>query len=177
MSKLAKIIRMEFRLTAANKLFIVLTILGPFLIAAVTMLPTALSGSRMGSPETRVAIAGPDQGLIDSIGPALAASKIRLVPAQDTIASLDAEVLAGAVDGYIVLPPDLTRADRLEYVSKSAGDPRMLGALQGAIGQAIVAQRLVKAGISPAEIASLAQPPAIEQRQLTRTGEKKSAGA
>jgi ABC-2 type transport system permease protein len=175
MSKLAKIIRMEFKLTAANKLFIVLTILGPFLIAAVTVLPGTLSGSRMGSPETRIAIAGPDQGLIDAIGPALAASKIRLVPAQDNIASLDAEVLAGAFEGYIVLPPDLIRAGRLEYVSKGAGDIRMLGVLRGVIGQAIVAQRLVKAGISAAEVASLTRPPAVEQRQLTRTGEKKSS--
>jgi ABC-2 type transport system permease protein len=176
MSKLSKIIRMEFRLTASNKLFIVLTILGPFLIAAVTVLPGTLanSGSRMGSPETRIAIAGPDQGFIDAISPALALSKIQLVPAQDTIASLDAEVLAGAFDGYIVLPPDLTRADRLEYVSKSAGDIRMLSVLQGVIGQAIVVERLVKAGISAVEVASLTQPPAVESRQLTRTGEKKS---
>ena len=177
MSKLAKIIRMEFRLTAANKLFIVLTILGPFLIAAVTVLPSTLanSGSRMGGLETRIALAGPDQGFIDAISPALAASKIRLVPAQDAIASLDAEVLAGAVDGYIVLPPDLTRAGRLEYVSKGPGDIRMLGVLQGVIGQAIVAQRLVNAGISAAQVASLTQPPALEARQLTRTGEKKSS--
>ena len=45
MSKLAKIIRMEFRLTVANQVFIVLTILGPFLIAAVTILPGLLSTS------------------------------------------------------------------------------------------------------------------------------------
>ena len=42
-SRLWQIIRMEFRLTAANKAFIVLTILGPFLIFAVTVLPTAIS--------------------------------------------------------------------------------------------------------------------------------------
>ena len=41
MGKLAKIIRMEFRLTVANRVFVILTIIGPFLIVAITILPSS----------------------------------------------------------------------------------------------------------------------------------------
>ena len=42
MSTLGHAIRHEFRMAAANKAFIVLTILGPFIILAVTVLPSLL---------------------------------------------------------------------------------------------------------------------------------------
>ena len=175
-SKLAKIIRMEFKLTAANKVFIVLTILGPFLIAAVTVLPTVLatSGSSLGSPEMRVAISGPDQAFIDSITPALRAARIRVVPAQGPPEFLSAQALSGAFDGYLVLPADLSQAASIELVTTSAADFRLVGTLQGVIGGAVVAQRLVKAGIPPSQVASMTQPPQIQTRQLTKSGEKKN---
>ena len=71
MSKLAKIIRMEFKLTVANKAFVILTILGPFLIAAVALLPKMLSSSRgaMGERIEYVALAGADPLLVLEIAP------------------------------------------------------------------------------------------------------------
>ena len=177
MSKLAKIIRMEFRLTVANKVFIVLTILGPFLIAAVTILPSLLtmSGGTMGSPATKIALLGADPRFVQEISPAFARSRIEISAVQGTPESLDSQVLAGAYDGYLAVPADLSDVTRLEYVSKNGADFRVVGVLQGVIGQAVVAQRLVKAGISVSQVASLTQSPAFETRQLTQSGEKKNS--
>ncbi|MGA2976576.1 MAG: ABC transporter permease, partial [Spirochaetia bacterium] len=58
---------------------------------------------------------------------------------------------------------------------KNTADFRVLGVLSGVIGQSIVSQRLVKAGIPAAEIASLTQAPAFDTRQLFKTGVKKSS--
>jgi ABC-2 type transport system permease protein len=176
MSKLTKIIRMEFRLTAANRLFIILTLLGPFLIAAVALLPSvlAMSGGAMGGPETRIALVGVDARFVEAISPAFAKSGMRFVTAEGSVESLDARVLAGAFDAYLVFPFDIGQATRLELVSRNAVDERATGMLQAVIGQAIVSQRLVKAGISPARVASLTQPPELRTRQLTSRGEKKS---
>ena len=71
MGKLAKIIRMEFRLTVANRVFIILTIIGPFLIAAITILPSVFSSSTgaMGSP-ARIALLGADPRFVQEISPA-----------------------------------------------------------------------------------------------------------
>jgi ABC-2 type transport system permease protein len=176
MSKLAKIIRMEFRLTAANKAFIVLTILGPFLIAAVTVLPTLLtmSGST-NTAETRIALAGADPSYVASVAPVFAASKIVVSASQESTAALDARVTDGSLDGYIVVPADLAGATHLEFVSKAAADFRTLGVLQGVIGQSIVTARLVKAGVAARDVAALTAPPVFDTRQLTSSGEKKSS--
>ena len=174
MSKLARIIRMEFKLTAANRLFIVLTMLGPFFIAGVALLPSVMSGSAMGGPETRIAIVGVATPFIEAMSGALAASRIRCVPAEGSTETLDADLLAGVFDAYLVLPPDIGRATLLELVSRNAVDERAAGMLRAVIGQVIVSQRLVSAGIAAAQVASLTRSPELHTRQLTGRGEKKS---
>jgi ABC-2 type transport system permease protein len=177
MGKLAKIIRMEFRLTVMSKVFVVLTIIGPFLIAAIAILPSLLStsGGAMGSAGTRIALLGADPRFVHEISPSLRPLKIEVSAIQGSSESLDAQVLAGVYDGYVELPADLSDATRLQYVSKDAADFRVMGVLQGVMGRAIVAQRLVKAGISSSRVSLLTQPPVFETRQLSRSGEKKKS--
>ena len=175
MSKLAKIIRMEFRLTVANKLFIFLTVLGPFLIAGVALLPGLLSTSAgaMGSPSTRIALLGADPAFVQALSPAFQQSKIEVHAVQGSPEAMDSQVQSGAYDGYIVLPSNLAAVTRLQYVSKDAADYRVVGALQAVIGTAIVAKRLVSAGVPASQVLPLTQSPVFETRQLTRSGEKK----
>ena len=175
-SKLWKIIRMEFRLTVANKAFIVLTILGPFLIAAVTVLPSVFSmkGGIGGSAELKVAVVNAGPEYIERLRMPLAQNGIRVFAAQGNTESLDAEVLAGSFDSYLVLPDDLLSATRVQYVSKNVADFRLMGILQGVIGQSIIAARLLQAGLPAETIASLTQPPLIDIRQLAKSGEKQN---
>jgi ABC-2 type transport system permease protein len=174
MGKLGEIIRMEFRLTVANKAFIVLTILGPFLIAAVAILPSLLSspGGAMGETTTKIALLGADPSFVRAIDPALRQSGIIISSVQGSTESLDAQVLAGAFDGYLALPADLSQTANLKYVSRNAIDFRVMGLLQSVIGRTIVASRLAKAGVPASQVASLTQLPSFENWQLSR-GEKK----
>src|SRR5271157_3170511 len=139
---------MEFRVTVANKVFIVMTILGPFLIAAVALLPGFLASSgAMGGPVTRVALVGADPRFVREIAPSFTRSRIEVSAVSGTAESVESQVRAGTYDGYVALPPDLSGVTRLEYISRNSADFRVMGALQGVIGQAVVAQRLVKAGV------------------------------
>lgn len=172
-SKLAKIVRMEYRLTTANRAFLVLTILGPFLIVGVMVLPALMTTGRasMGNPELDIAVVGADPQWLAGVSPALAGAGIRAVSLDADAAELDARVLAGDLAGYVVLPPDLASATRIEYVAKNVSDFRVSAALSGVIGQSVVALRLAKAGLPAAEIASLIRPPTVEARQLVKNGE------
>lgn len=174
MSKLARIIRMEFRLTAANKVFIVLTLLGPFFIAAIAILPSVLSRSTgaIGGPAVKIALAGADSQLIGEIAPILQQSNVEVLAVQDTAESLKKKLTAGVYDGYIIIPSDLNEATRLEYVSKAETDFRVSDALQNTIGQAIIARRLVGIGVSPSQVVALTQPPVFEMQELTPNGER-----
>jgi ABC-2 type transport system permease protein len=173
-TRLWKIIRMEFRLTAANRAFLILTILGPFLISAVTVLPSLMSrrGGLGGNVELNIAVANADPHFLGELRPPFAQNHIRLFEVQEDAPSLDAQVLAGRFDGYFILPQDLGTATRLVFVSRNVSDIRLIGVLQGVMGQAVVALRLVEAGVPPERIASLTRPPVIETRQVAASGEK-----
>lgn len=171
MGKLGKIIRMEFRLTVANKVFLVMTILGPFLIAAVTLLPGLLSaGGAMGGPVTRVALLGADPGFVREIAPSFTQFRVDVTAVNGTLESARSQVMSGRYDGYLALPADLSGVTRLEYVSRGSADFRVLGALQGVIGGAVVVQRLLKAGVPLSRTASLTQPPVFEVRRMDPGG-------
>jgi ABC-2 type transport system permease protein len=174
--KLGRIMRMEFRLTTANKAFIALTILGPFLIVAVTVLPTLLTTnpSGMGETETRVAVVNADPEFLVGIERELKPAGIRASALAGDVTELDARVLAGEYDGYIILPDDLAAATRIEYVSTNVSDIRATSVLASVIGQSVVALRLANAGLPVEQVASIIQPPAVETRKLQRSGEKES---
>jgi len=73
------------------------------------------------------------------------------------------------------MPADLSKVSQLTYVSRNAADFRVMGVLRSVMGQAIVAQRLVNAGISASQVASLTQSPPFETWQLMQGGEKKKS--
>ncbi len=174
--KLLKITRMEFKLTAANRAFIVLTILGPFLIIGMTVLPSLLSRSGgFGAQEVKIAVVNADPAFLQGIKPALEGAGIRVVDVQGDPAPLEEDVLAGKLDGYVILPADLAGATGLEYISKQAGDFRVMGTLQSVIGQTVVTMRLAKTGLSPAEIRDVVRQPEVRNRLLTTSGEKKDS--
>src|SRR5512136_1264990 len=79
MNKLWKVTAHEFRRTAANKAFVILTILGPFLITAMGVLPTLISTSG-GQRVIEIAALGTPEPLYREVAPALEVLKIRLVP-------------------------------------------------------------------------------------------------
>jgi len=173
-SKLGKIIRMEFRLTVANKVFVILTLIGPFLIAGVTLLPTLLAGSEgaMGSSPTRIAFLGADPGFVQQIAPTFQDAKIEVSAVQGSVAELDALVQAGKYDGYLLWPADLSDVSTVEYTTKTTADVRVMGLLQSVIERTVVVQRLVDAGIPASRIESLIETPTVTNQRLLKSGEK-----
>jgi ABC-2 type transport system permease protein len=164
---------MEFKLTAANRAFLIITIVGPFLIAAIAVLPGLLATSEsFGRSTTRIALAGVDEELFLEIKNQLSKSKIETVKANQTIDRLDELVLTKELDGYIHFPEDLNSITRLDYVSRSTSDYKLLMALEGVIGRAIISMRLVREGLDPDEVKTLTTPPGIEVKNIRKTGEK-----
>jgi ABC-2 type transport system permease protein len=173
-NRLWKIIRMEFRLTAVNKAFLIFTIVGPFLISGVTILPGLLSprGALGGNAELKIAIVNADPRFLEGVRAPLAQNRIRVLEGRGNAPSLDAEVLSGRFDGYLILPDDLAAATRLQYVSRNVSDLHTMSVLQGVLAQAIVSLRLIDAGVLPEKIPSLTRPPVVETRQVAATGNK-----
>jgi ABC-2 type transport system permease protein len=174
--KLFRIMRMEFRLTTANKTFIVLTILGPFLIVAVTVLPMllAMNPRALGQEEVKVAVVNAEPQFLVDLERDLKPAGIIASAMVGDVADLETRVRDGEYTGYIILPDDLAAATQIEYVTMNATDIRVTTTIEKVIGQAVVALRVAKAGLDPELVATIIQPPAFQPRKLPRTGEKES---
>jgi ABC-2 type transport system permease protein len=175
--KLGRIMGMEFRLTTANKAFIVLTILGPFLIVAVTVLPTLLAAPQAApmAVEPRVAVVNADPEFLQELEEDLLRFGIIASAYGRDTAGLDAQVIAGEYTGYIKLPDDLADATQLVFVTTGT-DTRISETLKYVIGLSVVEMRLKRDGhYDPEQLPKAIQLPAVERRPLPpRPGEEES---
>ncbi|MFW5777292.1 MAG: ABC transporter permease, partial [Spirochaetota bacterium] len=169
--KMLRVAGMEFRLTAANKAFVIITIVGPFLIVAMSILPSLLAMGGGGGDASRVALAG-DPELRAALEPAFSGAPVELVRAGDSEAALREALDTGTIDGYVVLPENAEEVETLRFVTAGGTNFQLVGTLEGIIGQVIVAQRLAGAGFDPAQVRSLTDPPRLEVRRVDGEGDQ-----
>ncbi len=171
MRKLWKVTVHEFKVIAANKTFLILTILGPFLLLAISVLPNLLA-RRSQLRDIEIRLTGVDIDFYGQIEMPLKNSGIIVSRGRESREKLDTLVLDGDLYGYIIFPEDLLTAQKLELVAKDITDSKILGTLSGVIGQEIIARRIIKEGFDPTKIEKLTKPPVIEASKLAKKGKK-----
>jgi ABC-2 type transport system permease protein len=169
MNKTQRVAQMEFRQTAMNRAFVIMTILGPFLILAIAGLPSLLASSQGVEEGTEVGIVVSDPQLRTAMEQALAGSPVEPRFAEETEAFRSA-VEAEELQGYLVVPSDLSE-DRMVYRSESGSDILVAQLLEQVVGEIVIGRRLAAAGLNPAEIRDMTARPQIDVRQLGASGE------
>ncbi len=164
MNRTLRIANMEFRLTAMNRAFVIMTILGPFLILAIAALPSLMAGSQEVAEGTTVGIVVQDEQLRSSIDQALSGTPVVARFAAGPEVFREA-VEAGDMEGFLVLPADL-EADRMVYRSESGTDILVAQFLEQAIGEIVIATRLAEAGLNPAEVRQMTARPSVDVRRI-----------
>ncbi len=165
---------MEFRLTVMSKLFVVLTVLGPFFITVLAILPGALSSSgafNNGALE-RIAVAGADSQCIDEISAPLREKGIIIAAVELSAEERNRALEDGEYDGYVLIPRDLQSTDPVEYIARGYLNFRVMGELENAIGNSIVSRRFRTAGVPDARSATIALRPSFEMWRLGKDGVK-----
>jgi ABC-2 type transport system permease protein len=166
MRKLFMVIKQEFRMTAANKVFIIITIIGPFLILAVSVLPGLFAGSSTSVPEdTTVAVVGVSSSEFSEISSALQQSRIKAVRKTDPESAKTA-VLEGRYKGMLTLPSDYVDANQYHYYSKTGTDIIVTETLQAVIGHMVITKRLAREGIDPSRVSALTARPQISVHKI-----------
>ncbi len=160
-AKLGTIIRQEFRMTAATKAFLAMTILGPFLIAAIAILPGLLA-QRQSQPsdDTRIGIVTGSDDVFARFEVSLAGTPVtpvRFTSERDGRDAID----SGAVQGSLILPDGFEGSDSLRYVSRTGTDMQIASILQATAGHIVTSTRIAEAGLDPEHIARLTQTPAV----------------
>ena len=171
MKKLLEIVKHEFKLTAANKTYLVMTILGPFLILAVTILPTIISMRTGGIKEgTRLGILSSNPAFTATLEQAFNTMGI-LTDTQGSLEDHREKVLNGENKGFLVVPGNYLEADSIPYYSTSGTNLIITEALQRVLRDIIVAERLSRQGLDPGEVRNLTRNTELDIQRISRTGE------
>ena len=172
MSKLWLVARMELRMAAMTRAFLVTTVTGPFLLVAVIALPQVLARN---AAEDVSSLAGRTVALAGA-GDLLPAIRAELEPLGLIVreageeAPLAGRVRAGDLDGYVVFPADVLGQDDLRYVSGDAVDLALRTSLEGAIGRVVVQRRLARAGLDADLVTRLTRQPRLQALVLDDDG-------
>lgn len=171
MEKLRKVLAHEFRMTAATKAFIILTILGPFLIIGMTVVP-ALVSQKTERRGIEIAVAGMPSRIFNAVGEPLRQLGINLQAGGQPIEELERKVREEDLYGYLIFPVDFLSGGTLELVTSEFPDYRIVEAMKGVIGQVVTDERIRQAGLDSARIRAMMRPVDIEAKQITRSGAK-----
>lgn len=165
MNKVLKIIKREFLTRVTSKGFIIGTVLGPFILAAMTLLPAFIAN--YSEPETQIIQVLDKSELFSNnltklFNDTLSNGSPRFVMiTADTAAyrsdpaPFHAALEKGEVDVLLSIPGDVLQSNRLNYLSQSVSDIDVIRTVQGRFNGALNKIRLEKAGLDPTRVDSL----------------------
>ncbi|QQS49258.1 MAG: ABC transporter permease [Acidobacteriota bacterium] len=184
MEKLKAIIKREYLTRVRSKGFIIGTIISPLLMMSFAVVPVLIS--RAGGPGTyRVTVLDQTGSteLFERINKLLEPEQARddkfilkreEVPDGADLDSLqralNQEIVGGNLDGYLVLPKDVTSLERIIYTTKNVGDFGSRSQIGDAISRAIVERRVTLAGLDTEEVRRLIRDVRLDLRNAR--GEK-----
>src|SRR6185295_2768049 len=185
-SRLWPVIRREYLERVRSKAFIIATVLGPLLTGALMIIPALVAG-KAGKP-LRLAVLDASGNLSAPVEAELAKRRRDDIPRfivepsgegtiEDRERALKDAVLAGRLDGYLLLPADAIATSHGSYFGKNVSNMIDLRMLQDAVSDTLVALRLSGAGLDPAKVKGLTKRLDLKTIRLTAGGEREDSGA
>jgi ABC-2 type transport system permease protein len=177
--------RREYAEGARSKWFIFMCVAGPVLFAGLIGI-AAWAQLRGGGRNARlVLIDETREALGGDVAVALEGGKlgerqrftVEVAPAGTDPAALAGRIDRGELDGYLVLPADVTRGGLVVYRGANAASNIDMEILEHSLRSAIVAARATALGLSRSQADALLAPVPFDARQATASGAEVSAGA
>jgi ABC-2 type transport system permease protein len=175
--KLSTILCREYLSRVKTRAFWISTLLVPLFVAAFAILPSFLITTTGG--RFTVAVVTADTALVTELRRILTVSEAhdtglvgkldvtirQLEPATDATAQrleLKREVVAKRLNAVVVLPAGILENGRAEYISTNVSAIRLIGRLEHAVGQAVVHERLLRAGFPAGKVDAITQPVTLQ---------------
>jgi ABC-2 type transport system permease protein len=171
--KLLKIIKREFLATAANKAFVVITLIGPFLILAISILPglAAASGNKSGSV---VALVGGNEEIRPALASALGGES-SVAPVADAEAAKSG-VLDGTYSAALVLEPGWVSPGSIPFYSKTGTDIMLYSKVSAVVDAVSRQTRAELSAVDPRILETVLNGPSLDLVKLGGDQEKRGSG-
>jgi ABC-2 type transport system permease protein len=166
MRKTVAVAKMMFRITAMNKAFVIITLIGPFLIGAVAVLPGLLTASGAGMPDqTEVGIVSTMEDFPRQLEAELQGSPV-VLREFNSVEEARAAAESRDIAGYLkaTAPPHETGS--YSYFSRTGTDITSAEALEQALGSLASRARLQEMGVDPAVLSALRNTPDLQMMKI-----------
>jgi ABC-2 type transport system permease protein len=185
-SKLWAVIRREYLERVRSKAFIIATILGPILMGGIMIVPVFVAGR--GGKLLRVAVLDTSGVLQTEIEEALREARrgdtprfdVQPLPGDGPAADREPElkeaVLAGRLDGYLLLSDDTVRTSRASYYGRTVSNRMDLDLMKWRIQEVVVSHRVANAGLDPGQVKDLTRNVDLRTIRLSEEGEREDRG-
>jgi ABC-2 type transport system permease protein len=166
--------KMMFRITAMNKAFVIITLIGPFLIGGVAVLPGLLTASGAGTPDRiEVGMVSSVPGFSGTLSGELERSPV-VIRQYDSRAAADEAVREKEISGYLLASAPPGESESYTYYSRTGTDVTAAEALEQALGTIATREKLEELGVDPAVLEILNDTPQVAMKKLG--GEEESTG-
>lgn len=155
-NKLVVVLNYEFRKIVKTKTFIIMTILGPFLLAAIILIPSLVSMNTVGKTGEKTVIGifaeqGADLNFVSSIEKAIQEEGLKIEKSFDKEA-IHKKTLAKDIIGYL----SFSGSD-VEYFTMKPGDFALNSILKKAISDYKIEERVKQMGLDFEQFKALSQ--------------------
>lgn len=206
MKKFRAVVKREYVQRVRSKMFIFATILAPLILVLFAIVPALIFSIRAGDPirigvvdETGGLYDRVNQAIqtelnesedVDESAPGAGTAQDQIPAATIHLEqiSLDGRspeqiktelierVRTNELDGYVILPQDLTQGQSAEFFGRNTGDVFTRGHLESAINQAVRDERLSQANIDAKTVRELSAAVEIKSYKISETGEERDRG-
>lgn len=159
-SKTLVILKYEFKKIAATKTFVITTILGPFLLAALMFLPALTSvdsTDRSGEAiNMGMYVSNPDNAYVKVNTDALQTVFSQMgwnMHVDTNLELIHEKAMKGELEGYVSI-----ESGKVSYYSKNTGDIYVTSVIENVVSEIQIAQRLTEKGLDVQEVKSLMAP-------------------
>ncbi len=175
------ILKTEFKHIVSKKSYIIMTILGPFIIAGIFFLQylsaSGYQAENVMDEERTIKITGVSEELYNSLKTTLQFMNMTLIKSELPLMELKSQVQDEEIDGVLSFPDieseeDLLSNFSIEYysVESSLFIQQVLGK---AIGEIIIRERLIAKNLDAQEIQTITKRPNITYKRISEEGEEK----
>ncbi len=184
------IIRREYLERVRSKAFIIFTILTPVLVAALVLLPSKLMMMKSGKAQS-IAVVSPDPAIATAIQQQLVqpsstgsdddmgAQKFTVTldgaPSEQLRTSLNDQVSAGKLDGYLWLTQDGIGKRTVTYATRNSSDLMGASIIQSALRAAFIRNALAEKGIAATDADSILSRVSLDTIRIEKGKETRSS--
>lgn len=191
MSKTLIVMKREFLEFVQGKTFIIMTLLGPLLIAGFIALEVFILTRGGGGEYTMVIIDQSPEKLSANVEAELQKArgfmgravtfKLTRIEQPANLAtvrdSLDKRVTADSLGGYMVIPAGVMGGETVNYFGKNATNDDLTSMLERTVQSVVQTARLSREGIDPAKVAGALEPVPFKSEKTTGGGMRGNAAA